>query len=161
MGQVTLPILNRKGYSSVWENQWDTKLNFTKNLNSDMFLKKFFKIFLKNWFSSNDVFFSRKFDFKKSLSFKKIRYKKYSVYQHEYGSTRNYLLKFKNKKFTYNFSKLFLIRFQKWVILYVYIYVPQVWINRLEKKKIPFFNKNYIDDLYKYQTAKLNFLNNK
>lgn len=161
MGQVTLPIINRKGFSSVWENQWDTTLNYTKTLNEDMFLKKFFKIFFRNWLSSNEVFFSKNYNFKKIENNKNIRYKKFIFFQKKNLDNRTYLLKYKNKKFTYNYSKLFVLRFQKWTLLYIYIYVPKVWVTRIQKKQTYFFNKNYIDDLHKYHSSKLKFLNNK
>ena len=41
MGQVTLPVSNRKGYSASWEYSWENKINYNKNFNEDLFLKKF------------------------------------------------------------------------------------------------------------------------
>lgn len=161
MGQVTLPVLNRKGYSSFWENSWDSKLNYTHNLNEDIFLKKFFKIFFKNWISTN-IFFNKKFYLKNKNSIKKISIKKFIKTQEEYNDNiKKYLKKHKTKKFPYNFSKLFLLKFSKWVIIFAYIYVPKVWRVRLKKKKIKIHNKNNLENLYQYHSLKLKFLNNK
>lgn len=161
MGQVTLPVLNRKGYSSVWENHWDTKLNYNQTNREDLFLKKFFKIFLKNWFSKTKMFFNSKFSFNKKKSNKFTRFYKFDILMSDPKEIKNYLNTFKNKKFTYNFSKIFLVRFQSWLLIYAYIYVPKVWIIRIKKKQPHFFNKNYINELYKYHTSKLNYLNKK
>ena len=156
MGQVTLPTLNRKGFSSVWENQWDSKLNYTLHLNQDMFLKKFFKLFFRNWISHNEMFFNKKIKFKKFIRFSKLNKSVTSKKE-----VQKYLSNYKNKKFTYNVSKLFLIRYENWLLLYMYIYVPKVWTDRLNKKKQKAYNKSTIEFLYKYQTTKLLFLINK
>lgn len=159
MGQVTLPVLNRKGYSSVWENHWESKLNFTKQLNEDMFFKEFFRIFFKNWLSYQTPIFWKNYK-SKSIDSKVTRFKKFKIVYTTTQDLKLFLKKTINKRFTYNFSKLFLIRFQNWIIMYVYIYVPQVWINRLQKRKVHYFNKNYIDSLYKHNTMKLLYMNN-
>jgi len=153
MGQVTLPVLNRKGFSSVWENQWDSKLNFTENVNQDMFLKKFFKIFLRNWVSHDNMFFN-----KKTSKQNNIRFKKYDLKSFSKKSVNIFLKSVKNKKFTYNYSKIFILKYKNWIILYIFVYVPKVWTDRINKKKQKPFNKSIIQSLYKYHSTKLLYL---
>lgn len=160
MGQVTLPIINRKGSSSPWEHNWDNKTIFTKQLNEDMFLKRFFKLFFKNFLSyQNYKFFKNYIKYKQKSKF--IRFKKYKIVFYKKSKLQFFLKKTLNKKFTYNFSKLFLLRYKKWLLLHIYVYVPQVWIDKLEKKKTYRYNRTQIDSLYKHCTRKLYYLNNK
>lgn len=122
MGQVSLPVLNRTGYSMFWQSVWEDKFNFNRSLKEDYLFNLFFSLFLFGKISSRSTFFLKSF-FDKSLL----------VNQHKFWSSyKNYtdfyikLLKiFKiKKKFPYFLLKLWIIRVQSWVILLLSFYIP-------------------------------------
>ena len=160
MGQLTLPVLNRKGYSNVWENSWDSKFSYSTQLSEDIFFKNFFKIFLQNWMSSNDEFFKKNLNKSRKVDLKKKRYKKYFHLAKNDISDNEVLFFLKNKKnrkFPYYVSKTFIIRYSTWIVLYMYIYIPRAWYSRLSSRVLKNYSYAYTYDLYKYQTSKLNF----
>jgi len=160
LGQVTLPVLNRKGYSNVWENHWESKFSYSTQLSEDLFFKKFFKIFLQNWLSSNSSFFKKNLNKSNKVDLKKKRYKKYfNTNKKDFNDkdVLTYLQFTKNKKFPYYISKTFIIRYSSWIILYMYVYIPRAWYTRLSFRVTKNYRYNYTYDLYKYQTNKVNF----
>ena len=161
MGQVTLPVLNRKGYSDLWESSWVNKSIHTNQLNEDMFLKKFLKIFFKNWASFSHF---NKSSFSKTLKKKKFRKSKFVFYNYvnQVILEENLLDFFKKKnlkKFPYYTAKIYVAKFSSWVVLYTYVYVPRPWKKRFIVKHQKNFNYFYINDLYLFHTARLKFKN--
>ena len=156
MGQVTLPVLNRKGVYDVWYNTWNVKQSFSTLLSEDEFLKNFFKIFLSNWVSANHLLKQKNFNNKISLV-KKQRIKKYFSFLNKYDSKEyNKVLKtIFFKKFPYYVSRLYIIKYDNWVVLYVYIYIPNSWTKKIFEKKKKKHNYSYIIDLYNYHKNKL------
>jgi hypothetical protein len=135
MGQTKFKYLNRSGFSIYWNNSWESKNNFKKNFVNfyflDLFLNKFFneKIFLKDYFYKKNKLlnFNKNFFYKNILYFKK----------------KNILKKkFKNLKI-FN-SKLWIFKYQSWIILKMYIYKTKYnSINNIRKKKIILKRRKY------------------
>lgn len=146
MAQKSIPLMNKAGYSMYWNNMWDDKVNYSKNLNKNIFFNDIFDIILKNnnsynynnynynYFRLSKIFF---FFFNKSLN-------------------KNNLKPNKITKHNYN-SKIWLLKLNNWVIIYSFI------INSFFKKnyKILFKkNKKVFDTfVYKNKLNKINFLN--
>ena len=144
MGQSSLPILNKVGVSMRWDSSYDNLLNFKKTMLSDIFLKKFFDFVFEDKF----IFIFFKFFFSKNNKFKK------------FGD----ILKKKKKRIPSYCSKIWFLKYQAWVVVSFYLYIPKVFLKKsLKLKKIrinnnlSFFkfiinnNKNlYKNDLYKY-----------
>lgn len=160
MGQVTLPVLNRKGYSNVWENHWESKFAYSTQISEDIFFKNFFKIFLQNWLSSEENFFKKNLNKSNIADLKKKRYKKYFNIEKKNISNKeilDFLKNTKNKRFPHYVSKTFIVRYANWIILYMYVYIPRAWYIRLSSRITKRYTYRYTYDLYKYQINKLNF----
>ena len=160
MGQVTLPVINRKGYSDIWESSWINNSIHTNLINEDIFIKNFLKIFLKNWASFAHL---NKATFSKQLKKKNFRKERFIFYDYvRHVILEQNLVEFfrkKNlKKFPYYTAKIFVAKFSSWIIIYTYVYVPRPWKKRFVLKQQKQYNYSYINDLYSYHTAKLNFL---
>jgi hypothetical protein len=151
MGQVTLPVLNRKGYSSAWENSWDDVKNYSNIFSEDIFLQRYVLKMLTTYNSSSHNLLA---------SFKKCDFfitRHLPFLEKEDNMTRQQYKEFLNervKKIPSYFSRIFIIRYNTWIILYTYIYIPKIWKNRIKriqkKKKIPF-----LLDVYSNQSRKL------
>lgn len=155
MGQVTLPVLNRKGFSDNWYNTWNKNYSYNTNLSEDAYLDIFFKIFFKNWLSSNHLNSYKYFNISK-----KYRIQKYIDYTYE-SSLKEFIKEFsikRNKKFPYYISRLFIIKYNQWILLYSYIYVPKAWYKKFQKKKKRIYNYSYVVDLYNFHKRKCKYI---
>lgn len=152
MGQVTLPVLNRKGYSSVWENSWDDVKNYSNIINEDTFLQQYMMKMLVDQSSQAYTL---------SPTLRKHNYAKYKylsflekgrVYKRQ---ELNKILESRFKRVPSYFSRIFIIRYNSWIVLYTYIYIPKVWKKRLNKKKKTKANLQILFDIYSHQTRKI------
>ncbi len=123
MGQSSLPILNKVGVSMRWDSSFDNLLNFKKTVLSDIFLKKFFDFVFEDKF----VFIFYKFFFSKNLKFKKL------------GD----ILKKKKKRIPIYSSKIWFLKYQSWVIISFYLYIPKVFLKKSLKLKKFKINNNF------------------
>lgn len=141
MGQSSLPILNKVGVSMRWDSSFDNLLNFKKTMLSDIFLKKFFDFVFEDKF----VFIFYKFFFSKNARFKKF----------------SDILKKKKKRIPIYSSKIWFLKYQSWVIISFYLYIPKVFLKKSLKLKKFKINNNF--SFYKYilnnnQDLEKNFL---
>lgn len=107
MGQPSLPLLNKSGYTMHWSTSWANIISYKKFLYFDIFFKKFFFLF----FSDKLIFFYIKqfYIFDKTLSLEDLAKKK------EEKSLPKYV------------TSVWFLHFQGWVILSLFIYVPSVF----------------------------------
>jgi hypothetical protein len=114
LGQSSIPTLNRNGYSMFWLSSWENLHSYSTNLNEDAFIRNIFQYMVNDKYSS-------RFFFKKDSLFRFA------------DSTSNTFLKslnhselseffFRFKKIPYYISKIRILKFQKWIIAYFYIY---------------------------------------
>lgn len=119
MGQISIPASNKSGYSMFWNSMWDSKHNYNVFLKQDIFIKSSLVLFFSDY-SSDKLFFFLKSD-------SRNKFKKYRI-----NNVKN------KKKFSFNlyykfirnignnndifFSKLWLLRYQSWVILNISIF---------------------------------------
>ena len=123
MGQSSLPVLNKVGISMRWEASFDNLINFKKTLLSDIFLKKFFDYI----FEDKIIFIFYKFFFFKFEKFKKLKD----------------VLKKKKKKLPIYCSKIWFLKYQQWIVVSTYIYVPKVFLKKSLKFKKIKINSNF------------------
>lgn len=158
MGQVTLPVLNRKGIYSLWEHNWENKNHYSQNINEDMFLKKFFKYFLKSWLSTKKT--NVKYLSPITSQKKKMKIKKFLNFKISKNEIKNDLSKLPQfRQFPYYFSRIYLIKYANWVIIYMYIYIPDSWVNKFNKYNKKIFNVKYSYDLFSYHNTKTKYFN--
>lgn len=143
MVQKNTPYINKSGYSMFWNSMWDDKINFSKNLQKDFFLKSFinffFSDFIFNQFLNNFKKNELNVDFFKNYNFNILNFNKKFL--------KIYINSFCDSYFI--LSKIWLFKYQNWVILYFYLF----------SKNNPIFKKN--NSKYKVKKNHLyNYLNN-
>jgi len=149
MVQKSTPYLNKSGYSMFWNSMWDSKNNYSKTLQKDFFIKSFINFLMADSIQNQFIF---SYKSKQNLSFIKNSYK------------LNFLInnnKYINTYFNNNFnleihlSKIWLFKYQNWIIIYFYIFSK--FNSYILKKNLKFqrdnlYFYNYINNYY------LNFL---
>lgn len=148
MGQISLPVLNRTGFSMFWQSVWDDKLNFKRTLNEDLFLKHIFpKIFIDR--ISSKTFFVTPLALHNCSAL--VVYDEWNSfnYRKNYDLSNLSRLVVKKPQIRYPF-KLWIIRFQNWVCLFFCIYSNET------KKKNFWEKKTYLFRRFKF----LNFFSN-
>ena len=146
MGQTKFKILNRSGYSVHWNNSWESKKNYKKNFINFLFLELFLeKVFNDSLFVQDYFFIKNRNNVKYNFLSKNIMFlKKLNVFKNNL------------KKLNIFNSKIWIFKYQNWVIINVYVYIVKnvdVSINSVKKKKIFYFNDKYLN-----YSNKFNFL---
>ena len=114
MGQSGISMLNKTGYSMFWNSMWDNKISYNRHFKEDIFLNKFFLLGFNDNLSNN--FISEFKNLKKNSKFttnQNINLNKVNL--------KNYLLNL--NKIEYFSSKLWVFRYQNWLILYHFIFI--------------------------------------
>ena len=145
MGQTKFKILNRSGYSVHWNNSWESSKNYKKNFTNFLFLELFLeKIFNDNLFVQ-DYFFLKSNSSKINFISQNLLYlKKINIFKSNY------------KKLKVLNSKIWILKYQNWFIVNIYVYIiksSNLDINTVKKKKII-----YSCDKYSNYLNKFNFL---
>ena len=144
MGQPSSPLVNKLGTNLYWNTMWNDKLNYTKKLKEDIFINMFFFLIFKKITSQTNVLKIKYFQhlLKNSNNFYKIS-TKFSFYK----LLKNKISFFKKNKASY-MGKIWVLRFNTWLILLISYYVPQLTIKLLTNKNNSNKNKMF------YQTSK-------
>jgi len=145
MVQKNTPYINKSGYSMFWNSMWDSKNNYSKFLQKDFFIKSFINYFFSDFLQNQFIF---KMNLKK-LHFNEIK-NKYDL--NFLNSNKNYInLYLNNNNFSneLHISKIWLFKYQNWIVLYFFIF---------SKSNSYVFNKNL--KLYKSNLYFYNYLNN-
>lgn len=122
MGQISLPVLNRTGYSMFWSSVWDSKHNYNKLFKQDVALKKL----ILSLFSER-FFFKKQFINLKTLSNTNIfnSFDNWSVFKNDKSLISFFTVVLKKRKSNYIYPlKVWIIRVQCWVIVFFSIYSP-------------------------------------
>lgn len=143
MGQISIPESNKSGYSMFWNSMWDSKHNYNIFLKQDIFIKSSLVLFFSDH-SSDKLFFFLKLD-------SRNRFKKYSINNLKnkkklnFNSYYNFIRNSNNNDIF--FSKLWLLRYQSWVILNISIF--SFFKNEILKKKLEISFDNWFFYYYK------------
>ena len=117
MGQVSTPILNKVGYSMFWSSMWDNKINYNRSFKEDIYLKRFINLIFEDCASANTIKFYNK-------QYSKIIFNTYRIPTKAKKPKELYKYLTKNNKIVFYSSKLWILKYQKWIILYIYLYLP-------------------------------------
>ena len=144
MGQISIPASNKSGYSMFWNSMWDSKHNYSVFLKQDIFIKSSLILFFSDY-SSDKLFFFLKFD-------SRNKFKKYRINNVKNKKKLNFNLYYKFTRNSGNnndifFSKLWLLRYQSWVILNISIFSS--FKEELFKKKLEINFDNWFFHYYK------------
>jgi len=152
VGQVSLPVLSRKGKYDNWNYNWVSFKNYSIFFNEDLFIKRFFFLFFMYGIINNKTFFFLFFK-KTKIKDKKKRYETYNLYEFTLDNILNYFSLQAPTKFY--ISQIFVCRYANWVYVYVYIYSLSNRKVRQKKKKIfnsHLLHQTYLMAKYKYLT---------
>lgn len=155
MGRVSMPIMNKTGYSMYWNSMWDDKLNYSRSLKEDMFFKNFIYLFFEG--GDNFMFFVDLRINNDKLNFLKKKYNfqiQKAPRKNEIGAKigHKYVVR-KNNKFNPFLSKIWLMKYQTWIVIYFYSYSfnLSVFFKKKSKKS---------KKLKKYSNIITNYYNN-
>lgn len=142
MGQISIPMANKVGYSMYWNSMWDNKINFSRSLKEDVFIKSFLNLLFEDKFSKNLIENNRNFNYKN------INLKKYNVHikpeNQDNISLKKYLFSLYQNDITY--SKVWIIKYQTWVIVHFFLYLPL--FNKLKIREHNIYNDEDLADLF-------------
>lgn len=114
MGQSSIPILNRNGYSMFWLSSWDNLHSYSTNLNEDDFIRNFFYFLVNDKYSSN--FFFNKIKLNSFTSNNNIA----TLQNTSNKDISEFFYRF--NKIPFYLSKVRILKYQGWVVMYFYIY---------------------------------------
>lgn len=138
MGQRNLPYLNKVKNSIFWNSIWDNYYNYSRGLNVNLFIIKFFEyLFLDN------IFYSNYFLSKKNKNFLK------KFYFFTFFCSKSFFL----KNIPLYCSRLWFLKFKFWLLIIVYIYIGNRKFFKIKKIK----NK-FVKLFLNYKHKKLNNL---
>jgi len=136
LGQASIPVLNRTGYSMFWLSSWDSLHHYNKLFNEDMFIRSFFENMFTRKMSTHFYYYK-----KSHIDFKfKTFVEKYKIHI-KYSVTTNQMPRFLRRfyKIPFYWTKVKILRFQHWLIIYFHIFSK----NKKIKKKY-FFKKVHL-----------------
>lgn len=149
IGQVSLPVLSRKGRYDHWNYNWVSVKNYSLHFNEDLFLKKFFFLFFMYTISGNKHFLPM-FYKNTNLLHKRLDSSEHALKEVTLFSLyKNLNARAKNK---YYVSKIYLCRYVNWVFVYLYIYsITNLRAKTLRKRiKLNYYNKYMLHQAYIY-----------
>jgi hypothetical protein len=155
-----MPIMNKTGYSMYWNSMWDDKLNYTRSFKEDVFIKIFFNLFVEGGYTFLFRYKIKNID--DHLNFLKKKYNLHIFKKNKEENNFNYITNYSKNSEPYT-SKIWLLKYQTWIIFYFFIYSFNSGIfNKIgKKKKIKFkkSNKKYLNILISYylNLIKLNY----
>lgn len=157
MGQSSIPLLNRSGYSMFWTSLWDSKYTYSKLVKEDFFIRQYITNIFKEKMSSKPVFFFKNFkNLSQPSSFNKFNINMIS----DLSVTSLSKFLFKSNKIPNYLSKIRIIRFQKWLIIYFKIYTSNSFKTvSFRKRNFNFykFYYSYYLHFFKKKTSKFEF----
>lgn len=161
MAQISIPMSNKVGYSMYWSSMWDNKINYSRSLKEDIYLNQFIPLIFNDKISNKIL---------KTLDFNKIDLKnslmKYNIHIKSYNLDKKNFYKYLKNINKVNFfkSKIWILKFQKWIIIYFFIYLPyfnkfkrKIYKNVFIKKNFKYNNLNNFISLYKKANFKLKY----
>lgn len=152
-----MPIMNKTGYSMYWNSMWDDKLNYTRSFKEDVFIKFFFYLFIEGGYTF--LFRYKIKDINDHLNFLKSKYNLHILKKKKEEDNFNLVVDYSNFSESYT-SKIWLLKYQGWVIFYFFIYSFNSGIFYKKKKyKFKKSNKKYLNILisYYYNLVKLDY----
>jgi len=126
-----MPIMNKTGYSMYWNSMWDDKINYTRSFKEDILIKMFFNLFIEGGY----LFIVRYKikDMDKHLKMLKNNYNLHILKKKKDENRFNYFLDKKKKSDPY-LARVWLLKYQTWIIFYIFTYVYNT-NNIFNKKK--------------------------
>lgn len=155
MGRVSVPIMNKTGYSMYWNSMWEDRLNYARSLKDDIFLKEFIYLFFEG--GSYSTFSVNLDNYRNNLDFLKKKYffhtkKIFKKGRLGFKSTNKIVIN-RKKSFNPYLSKIWILKYQTWIIIYFFAYSFNLSIFYTKKyNRIKKYSK-YSNILFKYYNS--------
>lgn len=153
-----MPIMNKTGYSMYWNSMWDDKLNYTRSFKEDVFIKIFFYLFIEGGYTF--LFRYKIVDVDKHLKFLKNKYNLHIIKRKKDENNFNLITDYSNTSEPYT-SKVWLLKYQNWVIFYFFTYSfnSGIFYKKKKQKKKKQTKMKYLNILisYYYNILKLDY----
>ena len=155
MGQISVPVINKTGYSMYWSSMWDNKFNYSKFLKEDIYIRKFIPIFLEDNILYN---FKQNSNLSNSININ-VKYNLHLQNNWNRDELYNYINSL-NKVIFYT-SKIWVLRYQTWILIFFYIYSPSFSkllkkVNNIENNVFDSISHNILLNYYN-SLIKLNY----
>ena len=122
MGQISLPVLNRTGYSTFWQSVWDDKHNFNRGLKEDFLIRTIIPYIFFDRISKQQQFISFKVVDESIILKEFVSWPTYATPELVYNKLKYFFLK--KTKIPYYILKIWILKFQSWVLIYFNLYSP-------------------------------------
>lgn len=133
MGQINLPVLNRTGYSTFWHSVWDEKHNFNRSFKEDYIVRSILPFFFFDRISKKKQFIHFNV-VKSSKILKTLDY--WSQFDQPDILYQKILFYFKRKKkIPYFLLKIWILKFQSWILILFSVYSPVKFFSLFMNKK--------------------------
>lgn len=152
MGNMSNPSINRWGLNLFWYKYWFNDQNTSVGFHQDNLINKLVLIYIHYGLFSLKNIFLNKYWYNISLKSLKMYYDRYNLKYFRLIEYKNRVLnesksyKIRNKIKNIYFSKIWILRYQKWLIINFYAFQPMSSkLNKkmLKKKSFDFYiNKN-------------------
>ena len=144
MGNLSHPSINRWGLNLFWYSFWYSDKNKDYNVHQDFFFNRLILIYInygmlvekdlfysKYWYDKNSIFFKKRTKFlTKSLPLT-VRYIQYKNKVNDELA----LVKLRIKKKNAHLTKLWILRFQNWIVINMYLIQPFKKNSTMKKQK--------------------------
>ncbi len=126
MARSSLPFLNKTGYTMYWDSIWDNKNDFSNFFIKNLFIFDTLPLFyVDNASSKIDNFFPVKTQTNKSSKYEvfvnyDLYFNSYNIFFKKIYNTKS--TKFSKKINIYS-SKIWFIKYQNWIIIYLFFYI--------------------------------------
>ncbi len=152
-----MPIMNKTGYSMYWNSMWDDKLNYTRSFKEDIFVRIFFYLFIEGGYTF--LFRYKINNVDDHLNYLKNKYNLHILKKKKEEDNFNLITNYSNNTEPYT-SKIWLLKYQGWVIFYFFIYsFNSGMFYKKKKHKFKKSNKKYSNIMvsYYYNLIKLDY----
>lgn len=150
MGNMSNPSINRWGMNLFWYNSWYTDKKKGLTIHLDFLINNLIQTYInfgltqkKTFFLNKRWYFLTKTKLKEIEKITNVQYFQTMEYRSKATNENNLLRLRIQKKDLYN-SKLWILRYQNWIIINLYLFQP-IKTSKKNKKKINIRNINTSD----------------
>lgn len=112
MAQISLPVLNKTGYSMFWGTVWNDPYNSTRNWKEDLLIFTILPFFIQTPYVCLHQFLD-------STQFLKLpQSTNYNYYNFDIPFYKMFIKKISRKFYKIYFFKVWIIKFQNWILIY-------------------------------------------
>lgn len=153
IGQVSLPVLSRKGKADHWTYNWYSSKNYTVNFNEDFFVKIFFLSFVMHSLTVNKCF---AYIFYKNIGLNGVIGKNQTQPMLAEQPQDIFVKLRQRARPKYYVSKIYLCRSKGWLYIYTFLYKLRSLkaLHRRRKRCVTYINHDYLYQVYNFSKNK-------